>query len=313
MHDEPYLVRLTNRLIDGLEGLPEATRSRHVDYILAKQQPDGGFPGREGGSDLYYTGFALRSLAALGAMTPEVCTRAASFLQTRMAGSAQVVDFFSLLISAHLVPLGGGPDVFAAAPPDWSNRVAATLESFRAADGGYARTPGGPHGSTYTSFLVALALQLLEKPIPEPAKLASFVRGRRREDGGYAEFSVAKRGQTNLTAAAIGLMQMLDSLDDESRDLAVEFLLGTIAHDEGGLMAHSRIPFADVLSTFTGTWTLDQLGAADRLDWKAVRRFVEACERPEGGFRGAALDDSADIEYTFYGLGTLALARLMGS
>jgi len=313
MLDEPYLIRLTNRLIDGLDGLPDATRELHISYLRASQNPDGGFPGREGGSDLYYTGFALRSLAALGALTPEVCTKAAAFLQARMAGSAQVVDFFSLLISAHLVPLGGGPNVFASATPDWSDRVAATLESFRAADGGYARSPGGPHGSTYTSFLVALALQLLEKPIPEPERLAAFVRGRRREDGGYAEFSVAKRGQTNLTAAAIGLLQMLGALDSHSRETATEFLLGTISSDEGGLMAHARIPFADVLSTFTGAWTLDQLGAAERLDWPALSHFVESCERPEGGFRGAALDDRGDVEYTFYGLGTLALARLMRS
>ena len=310
MSSEPYLSRLTNRLIDGLERLPEATRRRHTDYLLAAQNADGGFSGREGGSDLYYTGFALRSLAALAALNPDVCTKAAGFLRERMTGSVQVIDFFSLLVSAYLVPVGGGPDVFSASPPDWADRVAATLESFRAADGGYARTPGGPHGSTYTSFLVALCLELLEKPVPKPERLASFVKGRRREDGGYAEFSVAKRGQTNLTAAAIGLLQMLDALDELNSTAAADFLLGTISHDEGGLMAHARIPFADVLSTFTGTWTLDQLGHAAKLDWPAIHNFVAACERPTGGFRGAALDEHADVEYTFYGLGTLALAAL---
>ena len=45
--------------------MPAGTRRRHTDYLTAAQNPDGGFPGREGGSDLYYTGFALRSLAVL--------------------------------------------------------------------------------------------------------------------------------------------------------------------------------------------------------------------------------------------------------
>ena len=35
--------------------------------------------------------------------------------------------------------------------------------------------------------------------------------------------------------------------------------------EEGGLRANGRIPIADLLSTFTGGWTLYQLGALDRL------------------------------------------------
>ena len=93
-----------------------------------------------------------------------------------MTGSAGVVDFFSLVVSCYLVPLGGGPDVLADAPPDWRDRVAATLETFRTPDGGYGKTPGAPHGSTYTSFLVALCLQLLDRPIPDAERLAAFVQ-----------------------------------------------------------------------------------------------------------------------------------------
>ena len=309
---EPYLTRLTNRLLDGMEKLPADVRSRHTAYLLAAQNADGGFSGREGGSDLYYTGFALRSLAVLQALTPEMCEKTAGFLKQKMGGSAAVVDFFSLVISCHLVPLGGGPDVLADAPSDWRERVAATLETFRSADGGYARAPGGPHGSTYTTFLVVLCLELLGKSAPQPDKLAAFIKGRRRTDGGYGEFSVAKRGQTNLTAAAVGVLQVLDALDANTKAAAAGFLLTMPSPGEGGLMAHATIPCADVLSTFTGSWTLDQLGAAGQLDWPEIRRFVTECERPEGGFRGGILDPAGDVEYTFYGLGTLALAELMG-
>ncbi len=307
---EPYLTRLTLRLLEGMERLPQQVRDRHTAYLLAAQNPDGGFSGREGESDLYYTGFALRSLAVLQALNPEVCSSAAGFLRHKMAGSAAVVDFFSLVVCCYLVPLGGGPDVLAEAPPDWKERVAATLESFRSPDGGYARAPAGPHGSTYTSFLVSLCLQLLGKPIPAAERLAGFIKSRRRSDGGYGEFSVAKRGQTNLTAAAIGVLQSLDQLDQASVNAATEFLANLQTHDEGGILAHATIPCADVLSTFTGSWTLDQLGAAARLDWPAIRRYVQQCERAEGGFRGGLIDPEGDVEYTFYGLGTLALAAL---
>src|SRR4029079_13069717 len=99
-----------------------------------------------------------------------------------MAGSGCVGDFFSLVVSCYIVPLGGGPDVLADAPADWRERVAGTLETFRHPDGGYGKTPGAPHVSTYTSSLVALCLQLLDRPIPEPERLAAFVRSRRRDD-----------------------------------------------------------------------------------------------------------------------------------
>src|SRR5262245_32219789 len=120
-----YLQRLTARLADGLARLPDDFRNRHAVYLRAGQNADGGFPGREGGSDLYYTAFALRGLAVLGALTPEVCERAANFLRNSLTQQASVVDFFSLLYACLLVQSAGGPDVLAGSPPDWPERVAA--------------------------------------------------------------------------------------------------------------------------------------------------------------------------------------------
>jgi len=45
----------------------------------------------------------------------------------------------------------------------------------------------------------------------------------------------------------------------------------------------------------------------DRLDIDAVREYAESLDQPSGGFRGGLWDDRADVEYTFYGLGELAL------
>jgi geranylgeranyl transferase type-2 subunit beta len=252
----------------------------------------------------------LRSLAVLQALNPDLCSKAADFLRDKMTGSAGVVDFFSLVVSCYLVPLGGGPDVLADAPPDWRDRVAATLETFRAPDGGYGKTPGTPHGSTYTSFLVVLCSQLLDRLIPDRERLIAFVKSRRRDDGGYVEISAMKRSGTNPTAAGVGLLQILEALDEDARIAVTGFLAALPSPFEGGLRANDRIPAADLLSTFTGGWTLDQIGGADRLDWPAIRGFAEECERPMGGFRGGLWDDQADVEYTFYGLGTLALANL---
>ena len=61
-----YLQQLTIRLAGGIGKLPDEVRARHSNYLLAAQQTDGGFKGRDGESDLYYTSFALRGLSILG-------------------------------------------------------------------------------------------------------------------------------------------------------------------------------------------------------------------------------------------------------
>jgi len=304
---EPYLQQLTVRLLEGIERLPDETRERHRSWLIAKQNADGGFPGREGESDLYYTGFALRSLAVLQGLTPEICEPAGRWLRTQMTGSATVIDLFSLLVGSFLVPLGGGPDVLAEAPADWPDRVAKLFEAHRTPDGGYAKSEGAISGSTYHSFLVMLALQLLDRSVPEIERLVSFVHSRRRDDGGYVEFAPMRKSGTNPTAAGVGILQMAGAFDDAARDAVADFMMELPSEFEGGLRANSRIPAADLLSTFTGSWTMAQMGAIDRLDATALREYAESCEVPTGGFRGGLWDDGIDVEYTFYGLGVLAL------
>jgi geranylgeranyl transferase type-2 subunit beta len=101
---------------------------------------------------------------------------------------------------------------------------------------------------------------------------------------------------------------MLGGLDPAERAGIIEFL-ASMQNDEGGLRANTRIPIADLLSTFTGCLTLRDLGALSEVDEGAAARFARAMECEHGGFRGGELDPGHDVEYTFYGLGCLALLR----
>jgi geranylgeranyl transferase type-2 subunit beta len=309
MPTESYLVQLTIRLTEGLSRLPEEFRKRHATYLAACQNPDGGFPGREGGSDLYYTGFGLRGLAVLGALTPEICSRAAGFLGPSLTRQASVVDFFSLLYSCALVQLGGGPDVLAASPSDWPDRVAAVLETFRTPDGGYGKAVGDRAGSTYQTFLVALSYQMLGRYLPAVDRLRAFIESRRREDGGFVEIAPMKRSGTNPTAAAVGVLQILADTPEQfhASVQSVVLFLTSMVSPEGGLRANARAPLADLLSTFTGTWTLSQLNVLNQTDMPALKSYVQSLELQSGGFRGGIWDDRTDVEYTFYGLGVLGL------
>jgi geranylgeranyl transferase type-2 subunit beta len=263
-------------------------------------------------SDLYYTGFALRTLAVLDALTPDVCARTVPYLRRGLRHEATVIDFFSLLYACLLVQLAGGADVLGDSPPDWPERVAAALESYRTADGGYARVAGIASGSTYHTFLVCLCYQLLGRSLPRRDQLVRFVQSRRREDGGFVEIAPMRRGGTNPTAAAIGVLQMAEAeeaaagLTSEERATVVAYL-AAMPSAEGGLRANGRAPLADLLSSFTGAWTLHQLGGLGRIDRAALGAYASSLEVPSGGFRGGLWDERGDCEYTFYGVGTLAL------
>jgi len=96
-------------------------------------------------------------------------------------------------------------------------------------------------------------------------------------------------------------------MDDELKSDVQDFLK-QVKSSEGGFQANTRIPFADGLSTFTGLLTAQDLELEALIDLDLVQKFMtEWLEFPTGGFRGASWDEQADVEYTFYGLGVLAL------
>jgi geranylgeranyl transferase type-2 subunit beta len=306
MPSEPYLLRLGRRLSSGLANLPAEARARHQAFVLSRQNADGGFSGRDGGSDLYYTGFAVRTLAVLEVLTAEDCRRIAGFLRSCQRMQVSVIDLVSWLYCALVVQAASGIDVLQNFDREWPARLAEVLESFRTKDGGYAKTHEGALGSTYHSFLVAVCYELIGKPIPHSPKLVQFIFDRQRDDGGFVEIAPMKKSGTNPTAAAAAILHMLGALDGGLREDVAAFLQ-EVRSGEGGFQANTRIPFADGLSTFTGVLTAQDLGLDRLLDPPRVDAFIRSLELPTGGFKGAEWDQVADVEYSFYSLGTLGL------
>jgi geranylgeranyl transferase type-2 subunit beta len=305
-----YLQQLTIRVSAGMGCLSDAQRQKHIDYLIANQQSDGGFGGRMGGSDLYYTGFALRALAVTGALEGVVAEKAAGFVSARLQGRETIIDFLSLIYGAMLLQSAAGIDPMESLPATWRSEVAQTFSALRRSDGGFAKSPLGQASSTYHTFLVMICLELLEQSVPEPDKIVSFIKSQQFADGGFREIRVAKRAGTNPTAAAIGSLKMLDALDAETRETTIDFLC-EMQNDEGGLLASEVAPVADGLSTFTGLVTLIDLDAANEINLPAIHRFASGLELAAGGFAAASFDLAGDVEYTFYGLGTLGLLASM--
>jgi geranylgeranyl transferase type-2 subunit beta len=304
-----YLARLMIGLTIGASGLDQATRDRHLRYVLDKQLSDGGWGGREGGSDLYYTSFALRSIAILGELHGELAQRCSQFLQSKLNSFESIVDLLSLVYSARLIQAACDLDPLRECQQPWSQRLSELLQTLRREDGGYSKSLDGRASSTYQSFLALICMELIGAEIPEPVQLADFLLKQRQDDGGFLEIRVAKRSGANPTAAAIGGLRVLDRVDSSVALTASEFLL-ELQTDEGGFQANTRIPIPDLLSTFTALVTLSDLGTVDQVNLGAARKYVRSMELEQGGFHGFEFDSGDDVEYTFYGLGALALLQL---
>ena len=302
----PYLADLTVRLAEGLGRIDAAVRERHATYLIQAQNNDGGFSGREGNSDLYYTGFALRGLALLGELHGPRAESAARFVRSQLGRQVAIIDFLSLVYSGLLLEMSAGVDPFVDADASWRVNVADQLERFRRADGGYAKTDEGQSSSTYYTFLMVLCLELIGRTPPEPERIVSFIRSRQRDDGGFVELGPMQRSGTNPTAAAIGTLKVLGAIDVPTRERVLDYLVDAQT-DEGGLRANTRVPIADVLSTFTGLLTMVDLDAMHEIEAPPMLDYVQRMQMPGGGFRGGEWDDGCDVEYTFYGLGGLGL------
>lgn len=307
MTNDPYLISLGTRVAAGLARLEPERRERHRRFLLSRQQRDGGFKGREGDSDLYYTSFAVRGLAVLGGMSGDEAQQIGRFLASFDWRSLHVIDLISWLYSALVTQTFGGPDLFAGDEANWAEQIALKLESVRTPDGGYAKSTEGSLGSTYHSFLTVMTYELLGRQPPKPKKLGQFLFDRQRDDGGFVEIAPMKTSGTNPTAAAAVLLHRL-GFADEQLTIDLRDFIKLVRSDEGGFQANTRIPFADGLSTFTTLLVAQDFGLTESLDVAAIEAFItQQLEFPTGGFRGASWDEQADVEYTFYGLGVLGL------
>lgn len=303
-----YLTELTARLASGAGRIPSDVKALHAGYIRSQQQNDGGFGGREGGSDPYYTAFALRTLLVTNELDSTTAEKSARFLETRLEGHETVIDLISLVFAAAIIEIGVGIEVLGSARADWPSRLSQLLERHRRKDGGYSKSLEGQASSTYQTFLTILTYQLLGMSPPEIQNAIDFLKARESPEGGFLEIHVAKRPGVNPTAAAVAALKSLGALSRDSRQRTIDFLLEQQS-DEGGFVANTRIPMADLLSTCTALITLDDLDALQLASIAPIENFIFSMQRPGGGFAGFAFDPAEDVEYTFYGIAALACCR----
>jgi len=267
-----------------------------ADYLRGQLAPEGGFRGRGGPPDLYYTAFGLQASQALGALPP--LARAMPFLES--FGHGERLDLVHLASLARCLA-SLGPE---AASEERRAALAARLEDLACPTGGFSHKQGSPVPSVYGCFLALGAYEDLG--LEPPSDLADHVESLKRPDGSYANEPSAPRGSTPATVAAVVVRKQLGrDVDAASLDwLMSRFRPG------GGFVAAPGAPVPDLLSTATALHALAVGGRGLEEVAAACLDFVETLWDGHGAFRGSWLDPTPDPEYTFYGL--LALGHLCG-
>lgn len=264
-------------------------------FLRGKLAPDGGFQGRDGRSDLYYTVFGLEASLMLDVDLPR--ERVIAYLDSFGDGDSLDLVHLAALIRCR-ANLANVRDAEA---------LARRLTAHRSRDGRFNMIQGEAQGSAYGSFLTLGAWQDLGVDYPDGEAMARSIASLQRPEGGYANEASMTAGATPATAAAICVLHYLKQPVPES---AIRWLLAR-AHPLGGFCA---IPFPgdagvpDLLSTATALHALSLFGAPMDDARDKHLDYLDSLWSEEGGFRGHWGDDVVDCEYTYYGL--LALGTL---
>ncbi len=264
-------------------------------FLRNQVNPDGGFQDRAGNSDLYYTVFGLDALIALQEDPPVAATGpyVAGFADGEGLDFVHAACLARAWAALHQQPATASVD-----------RLLARIETCRSDDGGYATTPGSPHGSAYGAFLALGAYQDAGRTLPDPEAVLGSLRGLRAADGSYANHPGLATGVTPATAAAVLLMRHLDAPPD--RDAGMWLL--DRCHARGGFFASAVTPVPDLLSSATALHALSTLHLPVSALSEPCLDFVDSLWTNRGGFYRTWADDTVDCEYTYYAL--LALGHL---
>ena len=269
------------------------------EFFCRHLNDDGGFAGRDGRSDLYYTVFGLEASIALDARI--AYDRVAGYLDGFQAGQTLDLVHLACLVRcrANMADRGGKPI-------DRVTRDAMTarLMYFQSGDGGFSNAAGAERGHVYGGFLALGVCQDLQIDALDPERMLASVHSLAMPDGGYSNEPTMNASATAATAAAITILHYLQRPIPES---AVQWL-GARAAPSGGFAALPLpidLAVSDLLSTATALHTLALLGVPLKIVREANLDYLDGLWNTHGGFRGHEADDVLDCEYTYYGLMTL--------
>ncbi len=284
-------------LRNALNLLDEQGREEVLQFLISQQNPDGGFQDRGGRSDLYYSLFGGLMLRAAEKETEDRrpktegvqhATRNSkpeteSILKLKQFIAQQqssVVPGFIEKCCLVLLQKELKTDrtsrirsIFSLGKSFWKERYSINL--------------------SYRSFVLFLTLDAV---LP----FRQILKGGAKRI--LAQTTLDPHSPCSEVAAKVFLQKMMNQDGSEDQDLLKSF-----ACESGGFKAFAHLNNADMLSTSVALFALNYSGCDLRLHKPACLDFIGQ-NFSKGAFLSGDGDQTADVEYTFYGL--LALGVL---
>jgi prenyltransferase beta subunit len=277
-------------LRNAIDLLDVQGREEILQFLLNQQNPDGGFMDRGGRSDLYYSLFGGLMMKAaekeseglqLETRNPKHATESILKLKKFIVclTNAEVLGFIEkccLVLLQKELKTGRTTrilSIFSLGKSFWKERYSINL--------------------SYRSFVLFLTLDAV-LPFPGILKLAA-----KRFS---AQTTIDQHSPCSEVAAKVFLQKMMNQ--DGSKD---QELLKSFACETSGFRAFQHVELPDMLSTAVALFALNYSGSDLRLLKPGCLDFIGQ-NFSDGAFLSGDGDQTADVEYTFYGL--LALGVL---
>lgn len=280
--------KLLSALKRGLMKIDRPALDQLTQYILSQQVEGAAFADKTGKTDLYYTAFGWSLLHAL--KLPLHVPSATAYLDSFDVAHLDLVHLSAYYKCKRLLLLMSGIKAPMLLLKSWIDKQ----------DG--RRLQLSPSGTPYDLFLTYGLLEDARQTMPDPSVWMQALEPYRLEKVGFSNIQQGRFYSTNATASAL---MVLGQLNGFKANTQVEALCKKQA-DFGGFYALDEALMPDLLSTATALFVL---GCYRCKPNESTADFIEAhWNEHSGGFSATLLEDSSDIEYTFYGI--LALGTL---
>lgn len=264
-------------------------------FVNSQKNSDGGFKGRDGRSDLYYTLFGLECAEAVNIDTNWKKLR--EFLNPFLnEKNLDFVHTVCLIRCLNKIPnLDKKQNII--------EELFRSTEKFRSNKGYKLNITDNQH-SIYALFLAILAHEECKTNFPfSTDEMVNIIENSKTTDGAFADQPGLKKGTTTVTAAVILVLYKLGIMPETK---LIEWVQKQYSL-HGGFRASPLAPIPDLLSTGTAMFSLNYIDIDLKQKKEPTFDFVESIWAENGGFCGHIFEEEPDTEYTFYGLLTLGV------
>lgn len=288
---ETISIKLFNTLKRGKDKLGKESLSQVKNFVDSQRMGDDSFMDKSGKSDIYYTTFGWMLSYVLNIQLDH--QKKVLFLEKQ---DEQLMDLihYAAYMRCRMIQNLFGKGKIKLLLQLLSGSSIKKLSDFN----------GIPHDdpeSPYTQFVWLSLLEDSRNTIVNKEKIVSSLNNYHMDGGGFSNVKDSVAATTNATTAALSVIGQLSGYKD-SDDL--NYLLD-LQKESGGFSATESSPLPDLLSTATALFVLQCYNRKPKI---LPLDFIEAHWQDTGGFSATLLEDSSDVEYTFYGL--LALGAI---